>query len=101
MQNSIGIVEVTGSANAIYIVDVMAKAAGVSFVSWETVFGIGRVTVFVRGDVSSVTAAVEAVQKDKSCQVFASYIIANPHPETMRFLERSEHKLRASRTRRS
>ena len=42
MQNSIGIVEVTGSANAIYVVDKLLKAAGVRFVSWETVFGIGR-----------------------------------------------------------
>ena len=31
MQNSIGIVEVTGSANAIYVMDVMLKAAAVRF----------------------------------------------------------------------
>ena len=96
MQNSIGIVETTGSANAIYVVDKMLKAAGVRFVSWETVFGIGRVTVFVQGDVASVSAAVEAVRKEAECKIFASYVIANPHPETRRFLHRSEGKIKAA-----
>ena len=91
--NSVGMVEVTGSANAIYVVDVMLKAAGVCFTSWETVFGIGRVTVFVQGDVASVTAAVEAVKKNEKCAVFASYVIANPHSVTRKFLLRSEKKL--------
>lgn len=93
MQNSIGIVEVTGSADAVYVVDKMLKAAEVRFVSWETVFGIGRVTVFVQGDVASVTAAIEAVKEDGKCKTFATYIIANPHSETRRFLYKSEKKI--------
>lgn len=92
MRNSIGIVEVTGSANAVLAVDQMTKAAEVEFISWETIFGSGRVTVFVRGDVASVTAAVEAVRENKAYKVFASYVIANPHSETEKFLQRSEDK---------
>lgn len=41
MKKSIGIVELVGSANAIYVVDKMLKAANVSYASKETVFGSG------------------------------------------------------------
>ena len=92
MENSIGIVELIGSANAIFVVDQMLKAANVRYTSKETVFGAGRVTVFMQGDVSSVTAAVEVVKNSKECKVFATYVIANPHEETQRFLEKSMKK---------
>ena len=89
MNYSVAIVEVIGSANAVYILDVMLKASGVSLISWETIFGIGRVTVFVRGNVSDVKAAVEAAKKDNTCKIFASYVIANPQKETRKMLENS------------
>lgn len=89
MNYSVGIVEVIGSANAVYILDVMLKASGVNLISWETIFGIGRVTVFVKGDVSDVKAAVEAAKNDGTCKIFASYTIANPQKETRRMLENS------------
>ncbi len=92
MKNSIGIVELVGSANAIYVVDKMLKAANVSYVSKETVFGSGRVTVFVQGDVSSVTAAVDNIKNSSACNIFATYVIANPHEETQKFLEKSMMK---------
>lgn len=92
MNQSVGIVEVTGSSNAIYVIDTMLKAAAVRFVSWETIFGIGRVTVFVQGDVAAVNAAVEAARQNDMCKVFASYIIANPQAETRKFLCRSAKK---------
>jgi len=94
MNQSIGIVEVVGSANAIYILDTMLKVAAVRFVSWETIFGIGRVTVFVQGDVAAVKAAVEAARQNDMCKVFASYIIANPQAETRKFPCRSVKKLK-------
>ena len=92
MNHSVGIVEVTGSANAIYVLDTMLKAAAVRFVSWETIFGIGRVTVFVQGDVAAVNAAVESAKQNHMCSIFASYVIANPYKETRRFLDRSAKK---------
>lgn len=92
MNYSVGMVEVIGSANAIYILDVMLKASATNLLSWETIFGIGRVTVFVKGDVADVKAAVEAAKRDGTCEIFASYVIANPLRETRRMLERSAIK---------
>lgn len=92
MEHSIGIIEVTGSANAIYVVDKMLKTADVKYVSWETVFGLGRVTVFIQGDVASVVTAVETVKNNNECVVFASHVIANPHSETQKFLSKSQKK---------
>jgi microcompartment protein CcmL/EutN len=92
MNKSIGIVELIGSANAIFVVDKMLKAASVTYTSKETVFGSGRVTVFVEGDVSSVTAAVESIENSNECKIFASYVIANPHEETKKLLEKSKMK---------
>ena len=89
MNYSVGIVEVIGSANAVYILDIMLKASGVSLISWETIFGIGRVTVFVKGNISDVKAAVDAAEKDDTCKIFASHVIANPLNETRRMLENS------------
>lgn len=92
MKKSIGIVELIGSANAIYVVDKMLKVANVSYASKETVFGAGRVTVFVKGDVSSVTEAVNNIKNSCACDIFATYVIANPHKETQKFLEKSMMK---------
>jgi len=92
MNNSVGMVEVIGSANAIYILDVMLKASATSLLSWETIFGIGRVTVFVKGDVADVKAAVEAAKMDGTCDIFASYVIANPMRETRKMLESSARR---------
>lgn len=90
MNDSVGMVEVTGSSNAIYVLDTMLKAAAVRLLSWKTIFGIGRVTVFVEGDVAAVNAAVEAAHKNHKCSIFASYVIATPHQEARKFLDRSE-----------
>ena len=89
MNYSVGIVEVIGCTNAIYILDVMLKASAANLISWETIFGIGRVSVFIKGDVENVKAAVEAAKSDGTCEIFASYVIANPLEETRRMLEKS------------
>lgn len=94
MKKSIGIIEVTGSANAICVIDMMLKTAEVEYISWETVFGLGRVTVFIQGDVASVATAVETVKNNNECVVFASHVIANPHSETQKFLARSQKKFK-------
>ena len=89
MKDAIGIVEVVGSANVIFLVDRMMKAANVRYVSKETIFGLGRVTVFIQGDLSSVTEAINIVEHCKECAIFATCVIANPHPETCKILSRS------------
>ena len=85
-------VEVIGSANAIYILDLMLKASATNLLSWETIFSIGRVTVFVKGNVADVKAAVEAAKNDGRCDIFASYVIANPMRETRKMLESSARR---------
>ena len=54
-----GLVEVVGSSNAVIVIDQMLKTADVSFLTWNGKCG-GHETVFMTGDVSAVTAAVQA-----------------------------------------
>ena len=58
-----GLVEVVGSSNAIIVTDQMLKTADVSFLTRNGKCG-GHETVFMTGDVSAVTAAVQAVKEN-------------------------------------
>ena len=61
---AVGLVETLGSASAVMIVDKMLKTSQVSYECWNTKCG-GHVTVFLSGDVSAVTSAVEAVKANR------------------------------------
>ncbi len=63
-----GLVEVVGSSNAVIVIDQMLKTADVSFLTRNGKCG-GHETVFVTGDVSAVTAAVQAVKENPPCDV--------------------------------
>ncbi len=84
---AIGLVEVSGSVAAVDALDIMCKAAGVSIVTWEKKLGGRLVTIVVTGDVSDVTAAVEAANASCIHPPCASAVIPNPHKETKRILE--------------
>ena len=88
-----GLVEVLGSSNAILVIDQMLKASEVSFRTWNTKCG-GHATVFLSGDVSAVTAAVDSIRENPPCEVIAATVISNPSPETVRLVEEdaSKHK---------
>lgn len=86
-----GLVEVLGSSNAILVIDQMLKASEVSFRTWNTKCG-GHATVFLSGDVSAVTAAVDSVRENPPCEVIAAAVISNPSPETVRLVEESVKK---------
>jgi len=58
--NAIGLIETQGLVGLISAVDAMLKAASVELVSSVIKLDGGIVSVMVRGDVSSVRAAVEA-----------------------------------------
>ena len=60
-----GLVEVLGSCNAVMVIDQMLKTADVSFRTWNGKCG-GHEVVFMSGDVSAVTAAVDAGAKAAS-----------------------------------
>ena len=86
--NAIALLEVQAMVAAITGLDAMVKAADVKLIHVEKRLGGRLVTVVVEGEVSAVTAAVQAgataaakVGKVKSCEV-----IARPHPDVMRFL---------------
>lgn len=89
---SLGFVEVSGVAPAIDALDLMLKAADVSFVTWERKFGGRLVTVIVSGEISAVQAAVDTALKETFRKPVAHAVIANPHEEVWRLV-----KLSASR----
>ena len=86
-----GLVEVLGSSNAILVIDQMLKTSDVAFRTWNTKFG-GHATVFLSGDVSAVTAAVESVKGNPPCEVIAAAVISNPSEETIRLVEEEAEK---------
>lgn len=85
---ALGLVEVLGSSNAILVVDRMLKTSEVFFQTWNTKCG-GHTTVFMSGDVSAVTAAVESVKQNPPCEIIAAAVISNPSEETVRLVEES------------
>ena len=85
---AIALLEVQAMVAAIVGLDAMVKAADVKLIHVEKRLGGRLVTVVVEGEVSAVTAALEAgknaaaeVGTVKVCEV-----IARPHPDVMKFL---------------
>ena len=85
---AISLLEVQAMVAAIIGLDAMVKAADVKLIHVEKRLGGRLVTVVVEGEVSAVTAALEAgknaaaeVGNVKVCEV-----IARPHPDVMKFL---------------
>ena len=85
---AIALLEVQAMVAAIAGLDAMVKAADVNLIHVEKRLGGRLVTVVVEGEVSAVTAALQAgslaageVGNVKCCEV-----IARPHPDVMAFL---------------
>lgn len=90
---SLGLVEVPSVTAAIDVLDIMCKTADVQFVTWEKKLGGRLVTVIVQGEVSAVTEAVECAVAGAVIQPVASAVIANPHEETMKIINKSASRL--------
>ena len=90
---SLGLVEVQSTTAAIDCLDLMCKAADVDFVTWERKLGGRLVTVIVEGQVSAVTAAVEAAVARSIIKPAAHAVIANPHSETERMVRLSASRI--------
>ncbi len=72
MRKSYGFIEITGVVAAINALDIMCKTADVELASWERKLGGRLVTLIVQGDVSAVTAAVNAAVEQanqETCQL--------------------------------
>ncbi len=94
MDFSLGLIEVQALGHAIYVLDAMTKAADVEFVATERRLGGRLVTLVVKGNVSAVTAAVEAGKQlalELKC-LKAAEVIARPHSEILKFLHLDEEK---------
>ena len=86
---SLGIVETFGITAAVEAADAMVKAADVEFTGYKSI-GAGHVTVFVKGDVGAVRAAldvgIEAAQR--TGELLGSQVIPAPHTEVDDALEK-------------
>ena len=93
MGKSYGFIEIPSTTAAIDALDHMVKAADVEFVKWEKKLGGRLVTVVVQGNVAAVTAAVEAASEGAIKKPVATAIIANPHEEIVRVVQKSASRL--------
>lgn len=87
--NSIGILEVSGLVASVEGLDAMLKAADVRLIHTEKRLGGRLVTLIVMGEVSAVTASVEAGRNmaARLGKVFSYEVIARPHEEIMKFFD--------------
>ena len=85
---AIALLEVQAMVAAITGLDAMVKAADVKLIHVEKRLGGRLVTVVVEGEVSAVTAALEAgrIEAAKVGNVKCCEVIARPHPDVMSFL---------------
>ena len=85
---AIALLEVQAMVAAITGLDAMVKAADVRLIHVEKRLGGRLVTVVVEGEVSAVTAALEAgrIEAAKVGNVKCCEVIARPHPDVMSFL---------------
>ncbi|MEX0326574.1 MAG: BMC domain-containing protein [Puniceicoccaceae bacterium] len=86
MSESIGLIETKGLTGSIEASDAMVKAANVSLVK-QVPIGAGMLTVFVKGDVGSVKAAVEAGAEaaNRVGELVAAHVMARPHEDLLKF----------------
>ncbi len=84
VRDALGLIEVVGSNPSIRASDAMCKAAGVTLVKRYEI-GSGYVTILVKGDVGSVTAAVDAGAEaaGEAGEVIGAHVITQPHEKLM------------------
>ncbi len=85
---AIALLEVQAMVAAITGLDAMVKTADVKLIHVEKRLGGRLVTVVVEGEVSAVTSALEAgvAAAAEVGNVKCREVIANPHPEIVKFL---------------
>ena len=81
---ALGIVETKGLISAIAATDAMCKAANVSYAG-QVQIGNAFIVTFVRGDVGSVRAAVDAGGKAASehGELICGHVIPRPEPAVL------------------
>lgn len=84
---AIGLLETQGLTAVIEGSDAMVKAANVEIIGKEKIGG-AHVTIFIRGDVAAVKAAIEAgsAAAQKVGKLVAAHVIARPHEALAKLL---------------
>ncbi len=95
---SLGFIEITGVAAAMDALDIMCKTSNVELATWERKLGGRLVTIIVKGDVASVTEAVETAKRKAIKKPAASGVIANPHEEIWRLVSLSAGRFMGRKT---
>ncbi|MDO4588312.1 MAG: BMC domain-containing protein [Fusobacterium sp.] len=92
MISSLGLIEVVGLVGAIEAADTAVKAANVRVIDYELTKGGGMVTVKIEGEVSAVTAALDAavMAAERLTTVVSKLVIARPSEEVARMVEVEE-----------
>ena len=86
---SLGFIEISGVVAAVDALDIMCKTSGVELATWERKLGGRLVTIVVKGDVASVTEAVETAAAKAIKKPVAKGVLANPHEEIVRLVNLS------------
>lgn len=89
MGSAYGFFEIPSTTAAIDALDIMCKAANVEFVTWEKKLGGRLVTIIIKGNVSDVTQAIETAASTAIKKPAATVVIANPHEEIIRIVNKS------------
>ncbi len=85
MSESLGLVETKGFVGCVEASDAMVKAASVELVRHVQIGG-GLITVFAKGDVGSVKAAVDAgaAAASRVGELVGSHVIPRPHADLLK-----------------
>lgn len=94
MGKAYGFVEIVGITAAMTALDIMGKAADVRLASWERKLGGRLVTLIIEGDVASVQTAVDAAVEKGIKKPTLHAVIANPHEEIVKLVQRSASRWR-------
>ncbi len=84
---ALGMIETRGFVGSVEAADAMAKAANVQVIG-QVQIGAAYITVFVRGDVGAVKAAVDAgaAAAERVGQLVSAHVIPRPHDEVEKIL---------------
>lgn len=93
MGQAYGFFEIPSVTAAVVAVDIMCKTAEVELVTWEKKLGGRLVTIIIRGDVSAVSQAIETAAASGIKEPVAHVVIASPHPEIMKLINRSANRV--------
>jgi len=91
---ALGLIEVRGLAAAIGVLDTMAKTAEARLIDVKKDMGGGLVTIVIEGDVSAVTACVQAGEASCTSEVIAARVFANPDPQMLMYVDNSYKSMR-------